>query len=72
MSLYTVTFLGLSPFGSLLMGSIARHVGVPVTFAIGGAVCVVASIVFGRRLSVLREEIKARAVADESAAPTLA
>ncbi|MBI1851832.1 MAG: MFS transporter [Planctomycetes bacterium] len=71
MSIYTVTFLGLAPFGSLLMGWLARHVGVPITFALGGGVCAVASLVFARRLPVLRDEIRTHVVIGESVAPTV-
>jgi MFS family permease len=37
MGLYTVTFAGMTPFGSLLVGSIAEHVGVRAACATGGA-----------------------------------
>jgi MFS family permease len=42
MSLYTMTFLGLSPFGNLVAGGMARAIGAPLTVAITGAVCFVA------------------------------
>src|SRR2546427_450113 len=38
MGLYTVTFAGMTPFGSLLVGTIAEHLGVRVACAAGGAV----------------------------------
>ena len=37
MGLYTVTFAGMTPFGSLLIGTIAEHLGVRVACAAGGA-----------------------------------
>jgi predicted MFS family arabinose efflux permease len=37
MGLYTVTFAGMTPFGSLLVGTIAEHLGVRVACAAGGA-----------------------------------
>jgi MFS family permease len=38
MGLYTVAFAGMTPFGSLLMGSIAEHMGVRAACAAGGGV----------------------------------
>jgi len=36
MSVYTFTFGGLTPFGSLFAGSVAHYVNAPFTFALGG------------------------------------
>ena len=38
MSLYTMAFMGVTPFGSLLAGSFASRVGVPFTIMLSGAV----------------------------------
>jgi len=38
MGLYTVTFAGMTPFGSLLVGFIAEHQGVRAACAAGGAI----------------------------------
>ena len=38
MGLYTVTFAGMTPFGSLVVGMIAEHQGVQAACAAGGAV----------------------------------
>jgi MFS family permease len=38
MGLYTVTFAGMTPFGSLLVGFIAEHQGVRTACAAGGAI----------------------------------
>ena len=54
MSLYTMAFRGMMPFGSLIMGSLASKVGVPATLFVGGLVCMVASAVFASRLPALR------------------
>ncbi len=56
MSVYSVMFLGMTPFGSLLAGALAARVGAPVTVALGGCVCVIAAALFGRRLPAIREE----------------
>src|SRR3984893_5851452 len=36
MSLYSMMFLGMSPFGSLVAGTLADHIGAPITVALGG------------------------------------
>ena len=38
MSVYTFTFGGLTPFGSIFAGSVAHYLKTPLTFAIGGFV----------------------------------
>jgi MFS family permease len=38
MGLYTVTFAGMTPFGSLLVGFVAEHYGVRMACATGGAI----------------------------------
>jgi len=39
MTLYTLAFGGLTPFGSLFAGSVAHWLKAPLTFAIGGVMC---------------------------------
>lgn len=39
MSLYTMSFGGLMPFGSLLAGTAAHWIQAPLTFALGGLIC---------------------------------
>ena len=38
MGLYTVTFVGMTPFGSLLIGWVAEHQGIRMACAAGGAI----------------------------------
>ncbi len=56
MSVYSMMFLGMAPFGSLLAGALAQRVGAPTTVAAGGVVCMGAAALFARRLSTIREE----------------
>ena len=58
MSLYTMAFIGMSPLGSLLAGGVADRIEAPLTVALGGACCVVASVVFAWRLPRLREKVR--------------
>ena len=48
MSLYTVAFRGMAPFGSLLAGSVAGAIGAPVTLFIGGICCVLGALAYAR------------------------
>jgi MFS family permease len=46
MSFYTISFVGLGPFGSLLVGALAARFGAPAAVAINGAGCLAAAAVF--------------------------
>jgi MFS family permease len=59
MSVYSMMFLGVAPFGALLAGSLADRIGAPRTVAMGGAVCVAAALVFRLRLPGIRGEGRA-------------
>ena len=45
MSIYTFTFGGLTPFGSIFAGSVAHYIKTPLTFAIGGLISGIAFFV---------------------------
>jgi MFS family permease len=46
MSYYTMAFVGMAPFGSLLAGTLAHWMGAPHTVMVTGAFCVAGSIWF--------------------------
>jgi MFS family permease len=58
MSFYTMAFMGMAPFGSLLAGSLASGIGAPYTLTISGAACILGALVFARKLPILREKIR--------------
>ena len=58
MSLFSMMLVGMAPFGSLLAGWAADHVGAPLVVASGGGLCALAGIVFARQLPRLREAAK--------------
>jgi len=54
MSFYSMTFLGMTPFGSLLAGWVAERIGSPVTVAIGGLASCLGGLVFLRKWPAVR------------------
>jgi len=57
MSFYTMSFVGMTPFGSLLAGSLASSIGAPSTVFISGIVCIAGAIIFALQLPALRKQI---------------
>ena len=58
MAMYSMSFMGLAPFGALFGGALAHRVGAPITVAVGGVACVMGAIWFGRALPQLRVEAR--------------
>ena len=58
MSFYTMAFMGLTPVGSLLAGTLAGKIGAPWTVCAGGIACIVGAVLFFKKLPVLREMIR--------------
>ncbi len=54
MALYSMMFLGMTPLGSLLAGTLADHIGAPLTVAIGGLVSCIGGLIFARKWPALR------------------
>ena len=55
MSLFSMMLVGMAPFGSLIAGWSADHIGAPRVSAIGGFFCALAGVVFARQLPKLRK-----------------
>jgi MFS family permease len=58
MSVYSMMFIGMAPFGALLAGAIAKGLGAPYTVALGGAACIAGSAVFGSKWPAMRGEAR--------------
>jgi MFS family permease len=58
MSLYSMMFMGMAPFGAFFGGALAHRIGAPITVAAGGIACVIGAIWFGRALPNLRIEAR--------------
>jgi hypothetical protein len=58
MSYYTMAFVGMAPFGSLLAGGLAHLVGAPMTLVITGSFCIAGSVWFTTQLPNIRLHIR--------------
>ncbi len=58
MSYYTMAFVGMAPFGSLLAGGLAHKLGAPHTVIITGSVVILGALWFATRLPSIREQIR--------------
>ena len=55
MSLYTMSFLGVTPFGNLLGGALANRIGATNTLIIAGIACLLGALFFSRQLPELKK-----------------
>ena len=58
MSYYTMAFVGMAPFGSLLAGALAHAIGAPRTVIVSGVACILGSIWFTTRLKAIRKDMR--------------
>jgi len=58
MSYYTMAFMGMAPFGSLLAGTMAHQVGAPWTVIFNGAVVLLGAAWFTSQLPAVRRVIR--------------
>lgn len=58
MSIYTMAFLGMAPFGSFLAGWGASHIGVEYTIMLSGAMSLAGAGLFATKLGEIREKAR--------------
>jgi len=58
MSYYTMAFVGMAPFGSLLAGALAHAIGAPRTVVFSGLACLAGSLWFWSRLKSIRAKMR--------------
>lgn len=58
MSLYTVSFMGMSPFGALAAGALADRIGVAATLTISGVCCALGALLLASRHAVIRKDLR--------------
>jgi len=59
MGYYTMAFFGSAPFGSLMAGALAEHIGAPHTVMLTGALCIASAAWFSLQLPKIRPEMRA-------------
>lgn len=57
MSLYTMAFMGMAPFGGLIAGTLASRIGASNTVLVGGLAVLAVGGWFAWRLPILRQEV---------------
>jgi MFS family permease len=63
MSVYSMMFMGMAPFGALFGGAMADRIGAPLTVCMGAMACLGGAVIFGLRLPKLRVEARRLIVA---------
>jgi MFS family permease len=58
MSYYTMAFVGMAPFGSLLSGALAHAIGAPRTIIVSGIACIFGGLWFWSRLAAIRKDMR--------------
>jgi MFS family permease len=66
MSVYSMMFMGVAPFGALVAGWAADRIGAPRTVLIGGLMCVAAAAIFRWSLPRLRADARRLIVAQQA------
>ena len=57
-SIYMMSFLGVTPVGALFAGMLAERIGPPVTLALGGGLALAAAFVYWLHLGAIRNAIR--------------
>jgi MFS family permease len=58
MSFFTMSFMGMTPFGSLFAGALAGRIGAPATVQIGGVACLAGALLFAFWLPSFRDKVR--------------
>jgi MFS family permease len=58
MSYYTMAFVGMAPFGSLLAGAMAHRLGAPITVMLNGSAVLLAALWFLTQLPRVRRLVR--------------
>ncbi len=56
-SFYAMAFLGVAPFGGLMAGALASHIGAPATAMISGGCCLLGALLLSRHLPAIRTDL---------------
>jgi MFS family permease len=58
MSYYTMAFMGMAPFGSLMAGAMAHTIGAQRTVIVNGAACILGALWFWTQLKTIRAQMR--------------
>lgn len=58
MSFFTMAFMGMVPFGTLLEGAVANWIGAANTVLISGGICILGTIIFSIKLPAIRKIVR--------------
>jgi MFS family permease len=65
MSVYTMMFMGVAPFGAFLGGAVADRLGAPMSVIMGAIACLGGAAIFGLRLPQFRGEARRLIIAQQ-------
>lgn len=68
MSVYSMMFMGMAPFGALFAGLAAHKLGAPLTLAVGGLCCLLGSAMFAVYLPEMCDETRQLMIAQQQMA----
>ena len=58
MSIYTMCFMGLAPFGSIAAGWVSQNIGLGPTVVISGIISILLALIFATKLEGLRQQAR--------------
>ncbi|MGE0088577.1 MAG: MFS transporter [Bacteroidales bacterium] len=56
-ALYGMSFMGITPLGSLLLGTVSPWAGVQITLVSAGIFCLIAAIGYGKKIPIIKAEV---------------
>lgn len=56
-SLYSMSFMGITPLGSLLLGAVAPSAGAQATVAVAGGLCLLVALVYRRNVGLVERKV---------------
>jgi MFS family permease len=65
MSVYSMMFMGMAPFGAFFGGAIADRLGAPLAVSMGAVACLGGAAMFGLRLPKIRGEARRLIIAQQ-------
>lgn len=60
MSFFTMAFMGIAPFGSLLAGVLTEKIGAANTLLINGILCIIGALFFSTKAGLIKKAIEAK------------